>query len=343
MVLTESDLLRTDIALSNTLCIVVVFKVDEVLSHISVNFNGGNVFWLSSNILADNVDLAVVLGELKSVGLQVSKDLFHSELICVNHHSSVIKVTNFFSLVNLLTVFLGESIEMSGDGDVFRVGLVLLDVSNLLNASVNVETLDVFEESAGLDLGKTEEVLYVETQLVTGCAADLVTFHNLKVELVKFGEKFHADHTLNSWDVLEELLTEHADDFTLVDNNVKWVSHLVRNSRIDEADKLLLSFNGVIGQNLETLIDETENKAWFDSVDGLTMNGDLLNLELLESWETLFFYEIHVMKTFNHLLDQKIEPFEVLVLIVEAENQLFKIHLVHNHDLSQGVILAPFV
>lgn len=64
MVLTESDLLRTDIALSNTLCIVVVFKVDEVLSHISVNFNGGNVFWLSSNILADDVDLAVVLGEL---------------------------------------------------------------------------------------------------------------------------------------------------------------------------------------------------------------------------------------------------------------------------------------
>ena len=35
---------------------------------------------------------------------------------------------------------------------------------------MNVETLDVFEEGAGLELGegKTEEVFHVETQLVTG-------------------------------------------------------------------------------------------------------------------------------------------------------------------------------
>jgi len=193
------------------------------------------------------MDLAVVLGELKSVGLKVSKNLLNSELICVNHHSSFIKVTNFFSLIHLLTVSLGEPIEMSVDGDVFGVGLVLLDVSNLLNTSMNVETLDVFEEGAGLELGKTEEVFHVETQLVTGCAADLVAFHNLLVELVKLGEKFGTNGALNLGDVREELLTEHADDFTLVDNNVKWVSHFVRNSRVDEADKFLLSFNRVIG------------------------------------------------------------------------------------------------
>ena len=228
---------------------------------------------------------------------------------------------------------------MSVDRDVFGVGLVLLDVSNLLNTSMNVETLDVFEEGAGLQLGKTEEVFHVQTQLVTGCAADLVAFNNLLVEFVKLGEKFGTNGALNFGDIREELLTEHADDFTLVDNNVKWVSHFVRNSRIDEADKLLLSFNGVVGQDFETLVDETENKAWFNSVDGLTVNRNLLDLELLESWEALFFYEIHVMKTFNHLLDQIIEPLEILILIVEAENQLFKILCIHDHNLSQGVII----
>lgn len=248
MVLIESDLLGTDVTFSDTLVLaVVVFKVDKVLGHISVHSRGSNVFRLSSNVLADNMDLAVVLGELKSVGLKVSKNLLNSELICVNHHSSFIKVTNFFSLIHLLAVSLREPIEMSVDGDVFGVGLVLLDVSNLLNTSMNVETLDVFEEGAGLELGKTEEVFHVETQLVTGCAADLVAFHNLLVELVKLGEKFGTNGALNLGDVREELLTEHADDFTLVDNNVKWVSHFVRNSRVDEADKLLLSFNGVIG------------------------------------------------------------------------------------------------
>jgi len=70
------------------------------------------------------------------------------------------------------------------------------------------------------------------------------------------------------------------------------------------------------------------------------VNRNLLDLELLESWEALFFYEIHVMKTFNHLLDQIIEPLEILILIVEAENQLFKILCVHDHNLSQGVILS---
>jgi hypothetical protein len=248
VVLIESDLLGTDVTFSNTLVLaVVVFKVDKVLGHISVNFSGGNVFRLSPNVLADNVDLAVVLGELESVGLKVSQDLLKSELISVNHHGPVIKVANFFPLVHLLTASLWEPIEMSVDGDVFGVSLVLLNVSNILNASVNIETLDVLEESAGLDLGETEEVLDVEAQFVTGGAADLVAFHNLLVEFVKFSEKFGTDHTLNLGDIREELLTEHADDFTLVHNNVKWVSHFVRNSRIDEADKLLLSLNGVVG------------------------------------------------------------------------------------------------
>ena len=229
MVLIESDLLGTDVTLGNTLVISgIVLKVDEVLGHVSANFGRGNVLRLSSDVLADNMDLTVVLCELESVGLKVGKDLLKSKLICVNHHGPVIDVTNFFPLVHLLPVSLGEPVEMSADGDVFGVGLVLLDVSNLLNTSVNVETLDVLEESAGSDLGKTEEVLDVETQFVTGCAADLVAFHDLLVELVKFGEKFGADGTLDFGDVREELLTEHADDFALVDNNVKWVSHLVR-------------------------------------------------------------------------------------------------------------------
>jgi hypothetical protein len=72
------------------------------------------------------------------------------------------------------------------------------------------------------------------------------------------------------------------------------------------------------------------------------MNRDLLDLELLESWQALFFDEIHVVETLDHLLDEVIELLEVLVLVVEAEYQLFKFFLVHNHDLSQRVVLAPF-
>lgn len=257
MVCIKSDLLGSNIACSNAFNIRTAGEVDKVLSHISINFGGGNVRRLSSNVLADNVDLAVVLGELERVGLKVSEDLFESELIGLNHHGPVIKLTNLFSLVNLLAVFLGESIEMSGDGDVFGVSLVLLDVSYVLNASVNVEALDVLEESASLDLGKAEEILHVEAQLVTGCAADLIALNNLKVELIELCEKFSADLALNGWDILEELLAEHADDLALVDDDVERVSHFVRDSRINEADKLLLSLNGIICQDLETLVDET--------------------------------------------------------------------------------------
>lgn len=70
------------------------------------------------------------------------------------------------------------------------------------------------------------------------------------------------------------------------------------------------------------------------------MNWDLLDLELLESWEALFLDEVHVVEAFDHLLNQEIESLEVLVLVVEAENQLFEFRLVHDHDLSQRVVLA---
>ena len=52
------------------------------------------------------------------------------------------------------------------------------------------------------------------------------------------------------------MFAEHADDLALVDDDVEWVPHLVRNGRVNEADKLLLTFNGVIGEDLETLVDE---------------------------------------------------------------------------------------
>lgn len=70
------------------------------------------------------------------------------------------------------------------------------------------------------------------------------------------------------------------------------------------------------------------------------MNWDLLDLELLESRKTFFFDEVHVVKPFDHLLDEEIEPLEILILVVEAENQLFEFRLVHDHNLSEGVILA---
>lgn len=136
------------------------------------------------------------------------------------------------------------------------------------------------------------------------------------------------------------MLTEHADDLALVDDDVEWISHFVGNSRINETDKFLLTLNGVIGEDLETLVNEAQDKAWFNGVDGLTVYWNLLDLELLEGWEALFFDKVHVVKTFDHLLDEEIESLKVLVLIIEAEDQLLKLLRVHDHNLSQGVVLA---
>ena len=80
VVLVESDLFRSDEALSNTviISIAVAFEVDEVLGHIPVNLRGSAVLRLSLDVLADDVNLTVVLSELEGIGLKVREDLLKS-------------------------------------------------------------------------------------------------------------------------------------------------------------------------------------------------------------------------------------------------------------------------
>ena len=43
-----------------------------------------------------------------------------------------------------------------------------------------------------------------------------------------------------------ELLTNHENNFALVDNGIKWIPHLMRNCGVNQAQKLTFGFGGIV-------------------------------------------------------------------------------------------------
>ena len=58
----------------------------------------------------------------------------------------------------------------------------------------------------------------------------------------------------DSFKELEKLANFVFYNLSMVNNNIQWVSHLMRNRRIDQSNQLLLTFQRLLGQDLVRLV-----------------------------------------------------------------------------------------
>lgn len=139
-----------------------------------------------------------------------------------------------------------------------------------------------------------------------------------------------------SSDSLEEFveLTDLVlDDLGVVYYNVQWISHFVGDRRVDESYQLLLSFQGILGEDLVGLVHKADDERWVDLVDFI-VNWNLLKLELLECWQEGFINEVDILQAFDDGLKHFIH-FRTFEVSFEAEYLVLKLAWGHDHNFSQ--------
>ena len=102
------------------------------------------------NILAEDSNVTLLFSKFKSIRLEIHQDLLNSLFIGFDH-----KV--FFSLA-----LLREVKKVTFHLDIFRLSLIILNGDDVLDALLNVKPFDRFSEFTRLELGESQDVLYVQ-------------------------------------------------------------------------------------------------------------------------------------------------------------------------------------
>lgn len=301
----------------------------------------------SANILAHYCDLAVLLGKLDSVRLQVHEHLLNTLL--VRQDEVTLFTERYAFLVELAVPLRGEANILSLHCDHFCLRLIQLDTHDIVDGAPYIEPFDYLDELVCFQLSEAKDVLDVEQQQITRRGLYTVALGNLLLD----GQHLLVEHISHLRRIhlqqLSELLHDHVQYLAIVNDRVERIAHFVRYSRVDQRKQLTLSFTCVI----ENLLRDV-NEADHDGIVGVLrsrrarpllarVHHALVNLEVVEGGHQFLLDASHARQVFDRILQLVLANFRALVAaslpqsLVEAEYLTLQFTLRYFHKLTQRV------